>query len=223
MTDAATPAVEEVKTPPPAATPAPVSQGSETVTLTKEEHERLQRDAARAASAQSRADRLERSRERNGQHFGAAKQAPPPAPSKEQEEERGHEEDVKAERGLVRLAVDPKYREILDSDPTLRDMITRNPLSLLPIYANDAFDAEDAIGLVREELDKRLASMKPATNPTPTTPAPASDVKTPPPGGVNADTRNLDAEYEEARKHPSTERAIAGMINLGMKKLGKKS
>lgn len=222
MSETATPAPEGTQVPPAAATPAPEAQG-ETVTLSKEEYDRIQRDAARAASAQSKLDRLERSRERNG-HFGGVQQATPPAqPTKEELEEKGHEEDRKAERGITRLAIDPKYREVLDGDPTLREMITRNPLSLLPVFAPDAFDAEDAVNLFREELDKRLALKKPATNPVTPVATPAPAAAAPNPGAANPNPGSLDTEYEEAKKIPSTERAIASMINIGIKKMGRKS
>src|SRR3990167_1820451 len=155
MSETATPAV-------PAATPAPQP---ETVTLDKQAHNQLVRDAARAGEAQSRADRLEALAKKNGLlgggHFKPATPVTPPTP--EERQAAGAEEDRKAEKGLLGLALDPAYRTVLDADPTLRDLLTKNPLAVLPVFAPDALDADDAVGLVRDMLKKRA---------TPATPAP---------------------------------------------------
>lgn len=223
-TPAATPAKENGGTPPtpPAATPA--NPQAEKVTLTKEEHDQLQRDAARARQNQRKADLYDRTvgSGKKG-HFSPESQTPATPPSKEELEERAAEEDRKAEKGIIRLAVDPKYRDLLDADPTLRGMMTNNPLAVLPLFANDALDAEDAIALVTEELDKRLATFKkPATdgggNPPKDEKKPQDT--TPPAGAPNPSGTVPDEEYEAAKKNPNTERAVAGMIKVGLKKLG---
>lgn len=217
MSDAAPP---EGGTPavPPATPPAtPAVPPAETVTLPKEEADRLRRDAARGAEAQSRADRLEAARRRNPGHFAA--QPPATPPSADEAAQRAADEDRKAERGLLSLAVDPVFRELFDADQTLRDMLTKNPLSVLPIYASDAIDAEDAVSLVREALNKRADGLKkPVTPPADTPPTPPVTPPTPPPGGINPSDKPLDAEYEAARKIPSTEKAVAEMIKVGIKR-----
>lgn len=208
MSEAATPAVPADGTPPvaPAATPAvPVTPASEMVTLTKEAHDQLARDAARAGANQSKADRYDRMIGKKGSHFGTS---PTPAtpPSPEEAQAAASEEDRKAERGLLALAADPALRSVLDADPTLRDLLTKNPLAVLPIYANDALDADDAVSLVRDAL------LSKATPVTPPVPPPPPAPPTPPAGGVNPDDRAVNDEVEAAKQLPNTEHAIAGMI-----------
>ena len=157
MNEAATPAATNDGTPPvtPAATPAATQP--EQVTLSKEAHDQLVRDAARASTAQSDADRYKNVLKKNGLlgggHFKPAAPATPPTP--EESQAAGAEEDRKAERGLISLALDPIYREVLDKDPTLRELLTKNPLAVLPILAPDALDADDAVSLVKDALTKR--------------------------------------------------------------------
>lgn len=216
MSNEATPTVP-VDGKPPVAPVAPPS-GTESVSLSKEAHEQLVRDAARAAESQSRADRYENILKKNGLlgggHFKPVMPATPPTP--EERQAAAADEDRKAEKGLLSLALDPAYRATLDADPTLRDLLTKNPLAVLPILAPDALDADDAVSLVRDALAKR----KPAAPPTPATPpAPA----TPPSGAVNPNDKPLNEEVEAARKHPNTERAIAGMIGAKLRQnAGKK-
>lgn len=224
MSDAATPAENNGGTPPatPAATPA--TPAAETVTLTKEEADQLRRDAARASANQSKADRYDRMIRNGGQsRFGKTPAQPSSTPSSEDQDELAAAEDRKAERGLLALAADPALREVLDADPTLRTLLTTNPLGVLPVLAPDALDAEDAISLVREELSKRkpAPTTPPNPNPAPSNP-PAPTPATPPAGGVNPPSADVDEEYESARKLPNTEQAIAGMIRIGAKKMGGK-
>src|SRR3990167_391859 len=119
MSEAATPAANNSGTPPtsPAATPAAAQP--ETVTLDKKAHDQLVTDAARASEAQSRADRYENILKKNGLlgggHFKSATPVTPPTP--EERQAQATEEDQKAERGLIALALDPAYREVLDKEP----------------------------------------------------------------------------------------------------------
>lgn len=230
MTNAATPAattppevtppVEPIaETPPatPAATPA--TSEPEKVTLDKEAHDQLVKDAARASSAQSTADRYGNMLKKHGLlggsgHFKSAAPATAP-PSQEEAQAAGAEEDTKAERGLIALALDPAHRQVLDADPTLRDMLTKNPLAVLPMYAADALDADDAISLVKEMLAKRQENTPPA-NPAPAI-LPAATPETPPTGAVNPNDSPVNEEVEAAKKIPNTENAVAGMIGARLK------
>lgn len=219
MDNAATPGVAiEPSTP----TPAPVAPAveptappiePEKVTLTKEQHDQLARDAARARSLQSKADRYDKLVGKGGSHFKPSTPVTPP--TSEEIAESAAAEDRKAERGLLAIAADPVYRAVLDADPTLRNLLTSNPLAVLPMYAADALDADDAISLVKEAL---VALQKPATPPA--TP-PETPPVTPPTGGVNPNDTPVNAEVEAARKNPNPERAIAGMIGARLK-AGKK-
>jgi len=217
MSDAVTPTENNGGTPttPPVAPPAE-TQPETKVTLDKEAHDQLVKDAARAAEAQSRADRYENILKKNGLigggHFNSHTPVTPPTP--EERQASGAEEDRKAERGLLNLALDPAYREVLDKDQTLRDLLTKNPLAILPILAPEALDADDAINLVKEALNKRKtpATPTPVTPPTtPTTPP------SPPAGGVNTHDAPVNEEVEAARKIPNTERAIAGMVGAKLR------
>jgi hypothetical protein len=211
MNDAATPAVPNGGTPPaaPAAAPAPKAT-PEMVSLTKEAHDQLAKDAARAASNQRKADLYDRMSGGKGNHFKPAAPVTPPTP--EESAAAGAAEDRKAERGLLSLAADPAFRDVLDADPTLRALLISNPLAVLPVLAPDAIDADDALGLVKEALTKRKpAAPAPATPPAPTAPVP-------PAGGVNpSGDKAVNEEVEVAKKNPNTERAVAGMIGAKLR------
>lgn len=233
MTEAATPAetsapeatppvTPPVETPstPPAATPA--NAELEKVTLDKTAHDQLVKDAARASTAQSTADRYKNVLKKNGLlggsgHFQPSQPVTPP--SEEEAQAAGVEEDRKAERGLIALALDPAHRQVLDADPTLRDMLTKNPLAVLPMYAADALDADDAIHLVKEALVKKQANTPPAN---PIEKKPEETPATPPIGAVNPQSTPVNEEVEAAKKNPKTENAIAGMIGARMKAGSKK-
>ena len=204
---AATPATEAT---PAAATPAT----EEKVTLTKAEHDQLRRDAARAASLQSKADRFDRLQRSPGQRF--AKVEKPAEPSEEEKLAKATEEDRKAERGLTSLLADPTYRELLDKDETLRQTLVKTPLAVLDLYAPDAIDAEDAMILVKEALNKRLSAMKESEAPAKTEQPPATDK--PAPGSATAPNVAVEnPAYEAAKKLSNPEAAVVGMLKARMK------
>ena len=206
MTEVAPPAAQPDGTPP-VVPAAPPTVNPATVTLTKEEHDRL---VGRATGNQRKADLYDRTVGSKGNHFKP--QAPVTPPTPDEQRDAAEAEDRKAEKGLMGLALDPAYRQVLDSDPTLRDLLTKNPLAVLPVLAPDALDAVDAVALVKEVLEKRKT---PATPPAPVTPPPA-----PPAGAINPSDTAVNEAYEAARKVPNTENALAGMIGakLGMRK-----
>lgn len=206
-TEPAAPAANPVT---PAVTPAAATV-PEGVVLTKEQYDSLNRDAARARANQSKADRYDSLVGKGGGSGHFTPQAPVTPPSAEQMAEVAAAEDKKAEKGIMKLAADPAYREILDKDPTLRQMMVENPLAVLPLLANEALDAEHAIELIKEQLEKR--------KPAPAAPAPVTPPPTPNAGGVNPDSAVIDAEYEDARKGTgSTENVIANMVRIGLKR-----
>jgi len=226
MSDAATPAVPENGGIPPAAPAATPASGDnnpaaqpEKVTLTKEEHDQLLRDQARASANQRKADLYDRLYGGKGNaHFKQSKPATPP--SDEEAAATAAAEDRKAERGLMALALDPQFRPVFDNDPTLRDLITKNPLAILPVLAPEALDADDAISLVKEALSKRKPSAPtPPANPPAT---PPETPPTPPTGGVNPPGKDMDDDYEAARKNPNLENAIAGMVKIKGKRISGK-
>lgn len=195
-------------TPDAAATPA---TAAEQVTLSKAEHDQLLTQAARAAEAQSRADRLTlQLRSQRGSTLPDPKETP------QVDRTNGAEEDAKAERELLRLASDPELRTVLDADTTLRDLIRKNPIALVPIYAPDAIDAEDAVSQVRA----RLLERKPKE--TPKAPDPVDQSLTVPPvGGVNTPERGVESAIDTARKNPDAMGAALGMLNAKLNLSGK--
>lgn len=208
MSETATPVAPEAT---PAAAPATPAPASETVTLTKEQHDQLARDAARAGEAQTRADRLAEENKRLRQRPGAIRGQAPAGNDGGDD----HVEDAKAEREILRLAGDPSIREILDADPTLQRLITSDPLALVRMYADNPLDAEDAVSQVKDKLLERKSTLKKA-DPAPTTPAPS----TPPaiPGRApNPAPKDLATELETAQKNPSTQGAAADMIRAKMR------
>lgn len=221
METAATPVENNGGTPPTAPAATPAEKNTETVTLSKEVHDQMARDAARAASNQRKADLYDRVVGGKGTRFNQPSVAKTEV-TPEEREAVAATEDRKAERGLLSLALDPEYRDVIDSDPTLRELLTKNPLAVLPILAPDALDAEDAIGLVKEALKSRKKpSVPPASEPAPAKPTPAAP-STPPPGGINTPDGNSNDEYEKARKNPKTENAIAGMVKARINQAAKK-
>ena len=95
----------------------------------------------------------------------------PPSGGSSAEEEI---EKANAEKGIFALlAGDQSYRELLEKDVTLKDILIKNPLSLISEY----IDSEDAVDQVKSYLDNRLQAIKGNTPPAP----PAGG--TPPAGG----------------------------------------
>ena len=214
----------EVKgTTPPAApkdTPADKSQQGDNVTLTKEEHNLLKKQAAIASSAQKKADRLERlvnRKTREGVFTGKPAPEPITPPTTDELKVQGEEEDRKAEMGVMRLSTDPKYRKILDSDETLREMMTKTPINMLRMYANNPVDAEEAIDMVTEHLDSRLEAMN--IDPATTDPKPAANTDEPaipPAGGVNVAAAQTDEVMEGFKKMSNVEDAVSKMVKHKM-------
>jgi hypothetical protein len=220
MSDAATPAVPAetpavpaaTPAPAPAATPAPAAEpvAEVTVTIPKSQLDQLAKDAARASGNQRKADLFDRHFPNGaGARFQPA--TPAPAPSADEMRSQAEAEDRKAERGLIAIAASPEFREILDADPTLRDLMVKNPLAVLPLLAPDALDADDALSLVKDALNGRKKPEAPATPAA----APAAPTDVPKPGAVTTPTdQTMHEAVEEARKIPNTEGAIAKMIGV---------
>lgn len=201
----ANPVVAEVVPPVAPVTPTTVP-APEVVTISKVDYDKVSRDAARARANQSDADKYRAITK--GGHFKAP--APIVPPTQEELDAEGKNQDRIAERGLLQIAVDPAYRDVLDADPTLRDMFFKTPLAVLPLLANDAYNAEDAMTLVKEALDAKR--VKPVVVAPVVVPPP-----TPSAGAINANDKVIDEEYEVAKKNPNTETSLAGMIKARIK------
>lgn len=228
MSDAAIPVAttETVKTETPvpaAAAPAtPTYDPEKQVVLNKEEAAQLRKDAARAAGSQRKADLFDRFSQ-NGAFGNRPAPAEDPAKGAPAAESVAKEER-KAERGLTQLALDPEYRDVFDADPTLRAMFANDPLSVLPVLAPDALDAQDAIALVKEKLAERKAGIRKPETKVDGDPKPVVDPsdKVPPAGGINTTGTNPNPEYEAAKKLPHAEQAVAGMLGARFRELGGK-
>jgi hypothetical protein len=86
-------------------------------------------------------------------------------------------ERLNAERGVANLlAFNPQFGALLEKDPTLRDILQRNPLALI----NQYIDAEDAVDQIKEILEGRLGDTSQASTPTPQ-PTPTTMEPTPTP------------------------------------------
>lgn len=93
-------------------------------------------------------------------------------------------ERLNAEKGVANLIMlNPKYQELLQKDPTLREVISDNPLSLIREY----IDADDAIDQIQKKLDKRLqdsSANPPAPAPGAQPPAAGKEGEVPPPSST---------------------------------------
>lgn len=103
------------------------------------------------------------------------------------------------------IASTSAYQQLLDKDSTLKDVILRNPLSLISEY----IDAEDAAEQVQGYLDGRIQTNI-TTPPTPSSNAGSGDQQTPQnppaPGAGNNATGKADDKYSaESIKQMSPE------------------
>jgi len=105
---------------------------------------------------------------------GNGSQALPGGSSAEEEIEKAN-----AEKGIFALlAGDQSYRELLEKDVTLKDILIKNPLSLISEY----IDSEDAVDQVKSYLDNRLQTIKGNTPPAPPAGTPPAGGEPPKPG-----------------------------------------
>ena len=64
-------------------------------------------------------------------------------------------ERLNAEKGIANLIMlSPDYQALLQKDPTLKEVLVNNPLSLI----NEYIDAEDAVDQIKKKLDARLSA-----------------------------------------------------------------
>lgn len=201
--------------------PADAPTGDEMVSVKKSDLDAMK---GRQSALDIRENRLKKLEKKFGFSGGFKKTPAPAAPADGGDD--GSAEDDKAKSLLIGIALDPEYREVLDANPMLRDMLTKNPLSILPLYAADAIDAEDAEGLVKEHLAGLKSKLKPVEKPA--DPAPKKD-ETPKAGGENSvfgkevgKVEADDKEYAEKLKKGDT-RSIADGIKHRLTKSFKKN
>ena len=201
---------------------APVTLKDDEVVVKKSDLDAMK---GRQSLLDKKEERLKKLEKKFGFSGGFKKTPAPAAPADGGDD--GAAEDEKAKGLLQGIALDPEYRDVLDANPILKDMLLRNPLSVLPLYASEAIDAEDAEGLVKEHL-AGLKSKLPPANPAPANPAPKKE-DTPPAGGENSvfgkEVGKVDAndkEYAEKLKKGDT-RSIAEGIKHRLTKSFKKN
>lgn len=112
---------------------------------------------------------------------------------------------ARAERRVVGLvAGDAKYTELLASDPTLKDILLNNPLSIIKNY----IDEDDAVEQVQDYLDRRLAS-RATTTPAPAQATPPAQDATgkdiPRPGTAPANGGVMRYSAEQIKNMPASE------------------
>lgn len=142
----------------------------ETLEEAQVEIERLSGESGRVSARNSELDKKEndlKTRERALKKQNKASNKVAPKPKEKDDEENGENGDKEvsenieemrtAEIKVSRLLLDPKYRPLLDSDPTLLSVLQRNPLT----FVDDFIDAEDAMDQTRDMLDEKLSKLPP--------------------------------------------------------------
>lgn len=80
----------------------------------------------------------------------------PEDPNKDVQELQQREELIAVERGITHLLRDEKYKDLLNQDETLSEILQSNPLALL---TEDPIDAQDALAKITEVLDKKVETL----------------------------------------------------------------
>jgi len=139
----------------------------ETLEEAQAEVERLTGESAKANARQAESDKRSKKLERENKRLkmGSSKPSSPEpddgdggngdGESATSQAAETAEEMRTAEGKVSRLLIDPKYRPLLDSDPTLLTVLQRNPLA----FVDDFIDADDALDQTTEMLDERLSKL----------------------------------------------------------------
>jgi hypothetical protein len=95
--------------------------------------------------------------------FTFEEREPVTPPAKEEIEIANDREYLKVERGITRIVRDMRYQKLLESDPTLAEILENNPLALLK---EAPIDAEDALTSIIGILDDKSSkiSVPPVNN-----------------------------------------------------------
>jgi hypothetical protein len=126
------------------------------------EVERLSRDLSKAQSRQSEADKRSKVLVRENKRLKSDISKSGNSDYKDDEITDVVGKDIEigetreAEMKVSRLLLDPKYRTLMDSDPTLLNVLQRNPL----IFVDDFIDSEDAVDQTKDMLDERISELK---------------------------------------------------------------
>lgn len=173
----------------------------------------VEREKARAATALQEKDaaekrardekiariRAEKALKAAGGNAGGANGNDNPSGSSVNEDTEAEQVRLESEKGIfVLVASNPQYQELLGKDPTLKEVLLKNPLSLISEY----IDSEDAVDQIKKYLETRLQ----ATAPNPSTPpSDGKDKKdVPPPGSQKIEVKG-SITPEQARSMSTAE------------------
>lgn len=185
------PATPPAPSPAAPATPPQPTPPAQVITLSKEDHDKLQRQAAQASTAQHDKDVLQ-----NKLDAMSRRKVAPLPPLEAQA--------VATVKSQVASAViaNPKYAPLLQKNPLLAKVLAKNPLGLLD--KDEFLDEEDATNQVLDFLDAEIVKLGDPAAPAAPNPAPAAPApKEANPGGDSeptaTPTEKAKKEAEEAR------------------------
>jgi len=136
---------------------------SEEVENLKAENQRLQAQLSQQKILQSQADKKARAEkierlklERELKQIQAGNE--PIIPEVGKEISTTFIEQKVLVKGLVAETIlrNPEYQKVLETDPTLKDVLLTNPLAIV----EEAYDAEDALNQIKEKLDSRVETLR---------------------------------------------------------------
>jgi len=186
-----TPAANEAGTPP-AGTQTPSQSGNEeTVVLKKSEHDELQKKAAQASEAQSRADSLEVENRKLNRPGARKVEAPTPFEASEL--------SVIKSKVTATLLTNSDYRELIGKKPELARILAKDPTGILD--TNEFADADDAISQVFDYLDEQVVASKSSAAPT----TPANPPAETPPASAPANSNPANGQPTKTPEQMSQE------------------
>lgn len=197
------PAANNAGNPPAGAGDTPPTNQEENVTLSKKDHDELQKKAAQTSEAQSRADTLAAENARLTR--GGKRKVPVPT-----EFETKEVAEVKR-RVTTEVLTNAEYQKLTQQNPVLAKVLLANPLQVLD--TEEFVDVQDAVDQVLDYLDDLVAKgsggtppANPPETPPQTPPAPAA--VNPPPGSSPGKTPE-EIENERLSKLSPMERISA--------------
>lgn len=168
----------------------------ESVTLSKKEHDELQRKAAQTDTAMRDKDILEnklKKYERPGRKVA--------------ETQAFESNEVSEVKRIItsKVLTTADYQKLTQGNPELARILTKNPLDLLDV--NEFVDVDDAVNQVLDYLDDRVkASGSGSGQPSPATPPPPATPPAPQPGGGANPSPEALATDEKAKQEKEFEK-----------------
>lgn len=157
----------------------------------------IEREKARAATAQQEADRL-RKELRSIQTKGSQPMdnVEPNQPVSSTVNER-----AELERGVFKMILEkPEYKEVLDSDSTLKTFFEKDPLTV----TSEPINVDDALYQIKRFFDDKVYERKLTNQPTP----PSEELKPIQPGVVSGKNSSSISQQEYDKLDPATQDAL---------------